>query len=482
MTTDWRMPGEWERHQRTYLGWPQWLEDPKKGQKDPAQIAFAAVAKAIAEFEPVTVAANPDQVDKARAALHESVEVASIPQNDSWFRDTGEAFVTRDGDNGKEIAGVNWGFDAYGGLNDEHELDDEIARCICKQADIDLIEGPMVLEAGSIHVDGEGTLISTEECLLNKTKRARNPKLSREQIEGNLKKLLGVTKIVWLPLGLYADNDTTGHVDNLACFAAPGKVLLAWTDDEKDPQYERSREAKRILEAATDAQGRKLEVIKLPLPDPLSKTAEEAGESARNKGGKGNENGKVDNEDEDDEQADEEEEEEDDDDEAPKAGDRMAASYINFYICNGGIVMPALGQEPADSRAQKVLEDTFPDRKVVAVPTRKEKPTWLRRNICRMTFIAWLNWPAAETGYLQEVLRVAFRKVSSLYVSKPNLLAVEGHLPRFQAKPLLILPERKGSAGARATHQRTRRSSRSACQGAQWMPLATWRIQACGTS
>lgn len=316
-----------------------------------AQKAFVAVATAIAEFEPVTVAANEGQVAAARAALPEQVKVVCIPQDDSWFRDTGPTFIVKDGGSGgnstqrRQVAGVDWQFNAWGGeeggLYPSWDRDQRVAGTILQLERAQRFPCPIVMEGGSIHVDGEGTLLTTEECLLNHN---RNPDLSREQIEGWLQRMLGVQKIIWLPKGLVGDEDTNGHIDNFACFAAPGVVLLAWTDDERDPQHAISVEALDILSKSTDAQGRTLQVIKLPCPPPLHITQEEA-EGVQPMPGS-----------------------------QPRvAGDRMAASYANFYVCNGGLVMPAFGGEAAaaDERAREVLQAAFPERRVVSVASRE---------------------------------------------------------------------------------------------------------------
>ncbi|KAL4447581.1 hypothetical protein ABPG75_004800 [Micractinium tetrahymenae] len=339
-----RMPAEWEPHAGTWMGWPQRPDNWREGAAH-AQRAFVAVASAIAQFEPVTVAANEEQVAHARAMLPEHIKVVCIPQDDSWFRDSGPTFVVKEGPAGQRaVAGIDWRFNAWGGeeggLYSSWERDDAVAGHILQMEGAQRFECNIVMEGGSIHVDGEGTLLTTEECLLNHN---RNPQLSREQIEAWLRRMLGVQKVIWLPKGLYGDDDTNGHIDNFACFARPGTVLLAWTDDERDPQHAISKEALEILSNATDAKGRKLQVIKLPCPPPLYSTEEEARGVQAVPGTKPRE-----------------------------AGERLAASYANCYVCNGGVVMPAFGSEAAqaDARAQEVLQASFPGRRVVAVASR----------------------------------------------------------------------------------------------------------------
>jgi agmatine deiminase len=194
-----------------------------------------------------------------------------------------------------------------------------------------------VLEGGSIHVDGEGTVLTTEECLLNPN---RNPELSRDQVERALRDYLGAEKVVWLERGVYED-ETDGHVDNLACFARPGVVLLTWAEDESDPQHAISHDALERLEASTDTSGRPFEVIKLPSPGPLLTAAEEAAGVEPREGTL-----------------------------PRRAGDRLAASYANFYLGNSRVVMPLL-DERHDEEAAEILGRCFPERELVGVPARE---------------------------------------------------------------------------------------------------------------
>lgn len=251
--------------------------------------------------------------------------------------------LTDDNLNLTRVAGIDWDFNAWGGhtggLYPTWARDKAVASNILSLVGLSRFECPIVLEGGSIHVDGEGTLLTTEECLLNPN---RNPQLTKEEIEEYLSKMLGVKKFIWLPGGLHGDDDTDGHVDNFACFARPGVVLLAWTDDVMDPQRERSLEALDVLENTTDAQGRKLEVIKVPLPPQMFRSAEDVRTVAAVEGVT-----------------------------ERLEGVKLAGSYVNFYICNGGVVMPGLGDEKADAAAKAVIEKAFPDRKVVQVPTRE---------------------------------------------------------------------------------------------------------------
>ncbi len=331
-----RMPGEFEPHAGCWMLWPERPDNWREGAR-PAQATFAAVAAAIAAAEPVTVGASDAQFEQARALLPPSVRVVELSSNDAWMRDVGPTFVT----GGGERRGVDWRFNAWGGLDgglySPWDRDERVAAKVCEVEGAGRYRAPLVLEGGSVHVDGEGTVLTTEECLLNPN---RNPDLSREQIEAHLLDYLGAEQVIWLGRGVFAD-ETDGHVDNLACFARPGVVLLTWTDDEADSQQEISREARERLEAAVDARGRRLEVVLLPSPGPLTASAEEAAGVEPFHGSQ-----------------------------PRRAGNRLAGSYVNSYLANDRVVMPLL-DERHDEEAARVLRQTFPEREVVGVPARE---------------------------------------------------------------------------------------------------------------
>lgn len=332
-----RMPGEFEPHSGCWIAWPERTDNWRLGAK-PAQEAFAAVATAIAASELVTMAVSDAQFENCRALLPPEVRVVEVSTDDAWLRDTGPTFVV-DGNGGRR--GVDWRFNAWGGteggLYFPWDRDDRVAAKVLEIEGDDRYRAPIVLEGGAIHVDGEGTVLTTEECLLNPN---RNPGLSREQIERVLLDHLGAEKVIWLGGGVFED-ETDGHVDNLACFARPGTVLLTWTDDEADPQHQISLDARERLEAATDARGRALEVALLPSPGPLQISAEEAeGVDAAE--------GTI----------------------PRRAGDRLAASYVNFYLGNSRIVYPLLDPRH-DTDAAAILRRVFPEREVVGVPARE---------------------------------------------------------------------------------------------------------------
>jgi agmatine deiminase len=331
-----RMPAEFERHAGTWMLWPHRQDNWRQGGQ-PAQRAFTAVASAIAQFEPVSVGAPAASWDFARTLLPAHIRVVEMSSDDAWMRDVGPTVVINAAGRRR---GIDWRFNAWGGLAGglyfPWDQDDRVAQKVCEIEGLDRYVADFVMEGGAIHTDGQGTLLVTEQCLLNPN---RNPHLSREDIEKRLCAWLGVTTVIWLGQGV-VDDETDGHVDNLACFAAPGEVCLTWTDNPRDPQARISADALERLKAARDARGRRLKVHKLPSPGPLHMTKEEAAGVLLRSSAK-----------------------------ARGAGDRLAGSYANFYIANGGIVMPLL-DERTDGDALRRLKRIFPRRQVVGVPAR----------------------------------------------------------------------------------------------------------------
>ncbi len=331
------MPGEFEPHTKTWMLWPERPDNWRDGAV-PAQRAFVEVARAIAQFEPVVMGVNPAQFEAARLMLPHPVKVEVIENDDAWMRDCGPTFVVT---HYQRVRGIDWVFNAWGGaqggLYASWERDAAVAQRVLDLEGIDRYKAPIVLEGGSIHVDGDGTLLTTEECLLNPN---RNPTLSKAEIEKILISYLNVSKIIWLGQGVFGD-ETSGHVDNLCCFARLGVVLLTWTDDPTDPQYPISRDALQRLERASDARGRKLTIHKIHQPDPLLITQAEAQGVQQTHGTK-----------------------------PRQYGDRMAASYVNFYLCNGGAVVPTFA-DPHDGLALETLQRILPERKVIGVPARE---------------------------------------------------------------------------------------------------------------
>lgn len=309
------MPGEWNKHERTFIEWPvkaslvhpENYEEVLKGYKE--------VVQAISEFEPVTVIINEGEHHPYLTEMREYAELLEIPHNDAWCRDNGPTFVySGEG----ALTAINWKFNAWGEKYKPYDLDDKVAKIIAEYYKVPVTDEGIVLEGGSIHSDGEGALLTTEECLLNKN---RNPHLTKTDIEAVIKPRLGAQKIIWLKKGLFGD-ETDGHVDNAACFAGPGKVIIQVCEDREDPNYLLNRENLKILEEAEDAQGRSLVLIKLPQP-PVREYK----------------------------------------------GERLTLSYINFYFVNDGIILPVFGEEAADTdkEAERILRETFPDRRIRTV-------------------------------------------------------------------------------------------------------------------
>jgi agmatine deiminase len=331
------MPAEFAPHAGCWMLWPERPDNWRAGAQ-PAQHAFTDVATAIARFEPLSVGVSATHFEYARAQLPPAVRVVEISHDDCWMRDVGPTFVT----NAKGVRrGVDWRFNAWGGLHGglyfPWDEDDAVARKVLEIEGCDRYRAPVINEGGAIHVDGQGTALVTEQCLLNPN---RNPDLSQPQVEDYLRTYLGVRQVIWLGEGVIED-ETDGHIDNLACFVKPGVIALTWTDDTRDPQHAVSKDALDRLKHARDTRGRAIEVIKLPLPGPLELTAEEAaGLAVRETSQK------------------------------RKAGMRLAASYINFYIANKGIVMPLLDPK-TDRLAAARLKRAFPGRTVVGVQARE---------------------------------------------------------------------------------------------------------------
>lgn len=330
------MPAEFSEHYGCIMIFPHRRDSWQNGAYA-ARKAFAQVIGWIARSEKVIVCARYEDYDTARFMLPPDVRVVEMASDDAWARDVAPTFVT----NNKTIRGIDWGFNAWGGLADglyfPWDQDNKMARKICDLLDTDTYDRrDFILEGGSIHSDGEGTILTTEACLLS---AGRNPSLTKEEIEQKLLENLGAKKVIWLPNGIYHD-ETNEHIDNVCAFTAPAEVVLAWTDDKNDPQYELSERALKVLETASDAKGRKIRVHKLPLPKPVTITAEECE-------GLDDMNGEP----------------------TRTPNERLAASYVNFYIANKHVIVPQFGDEH-DGKALEILQGLFPTRKVVGIYAR----------------------------------------------------------------------------------------------------------------
>ncbi len=313
LTNPFYMPPEWHPHRHCWMAWPS------RPESWPFALArvypnYAAVVLAIARFEPVKMIVQPAHLEEAKRWCGTNVEFVSLLVNDIWLRDTGPSFVIN-GQGG--IAGIDWPFNAWGENREslaDYQQDALLAQRILEHTQIPRYAAPLILEGGAIHVDGEGTVLTSAECLLN-----RNPHLSRSEIEALLREYLGISKVIWLGQGLQ-DDETAGHVDNLASFVRPGVVAALTCNDLQDSNYAALQDNLHRLRCATDAKGRQLEIIEIEQPAHR----------------------------------------EDDN------GLRLPLSYINFYIANGGIVMPTF-DDPADDAAIATLTKAFNDRQIVPV-------------------------------------------------------------------------------------------------------------------
>lgn len=309
------MPAEWEQHERTLMEWPVKSSMIWPENYDKVCAGYAMVARAISEFEKVTMIVNEDTAEEAKALCGKEIGYLAIPHDDAWCRDNGPTFLIN---KEKQLAAVNWQFNAWGGKYMPYDLDNEVASRVLKHFQVQYFDAPIIVEGGSIHVDGEGTLLTTKECLLNKN---RNAHLSKEQIEEELKSYLGISGIIWLNRGLFGD-ETDGHVDNIACFARPGAVLIQTCYDPEDPNSGITRENMEILRNSTDASGRSLEIIEIPQP-PVRYYQ----------------------------------------------GERLTLSYLNFYFVNDGIILPVFGgdAESTDQKTVEILQKVFPERRIRTV-------------------------------------------------------------------------------------------------------------------
>jgi agmatine deiminase len=308
------MPAEYAPHQGTLMAWP--ARDEWWGALlDAAKDEWAGVARAVAAFEPVTMVCNPGLADDVRRRCGAGVEPLELPIDDSWMRDNGPIFVT---DAAGSVALVQFRFNSWGEKFLPYDKDARVPDALASHLGVRRYQAPFVLEGGSFFVDGEGTVLTTEQCLLNPN---RNPSMSRDEIEEGLRSFLGVDTVIWLPHGLVEDRDTDGHVDGLAQYVGPGVVMMSVAAGDDDPNAERFGEDRAVLARVSDSRGRSIEV----LDGPLNAWAEVEGVG------------------------------------------RVVIPYMNLYVVNGGVIVP-VGGVAEDEDALEVVGKTFPDREVVGVP------------------------------------------------------------------------------------------------------------------
>ncbi|HVX63472.1 MAG TPA: agmatine deiminase family protein [Pirellulales bacterium] len=307
-----RMPAEWEPHAATWLSWPHNRES-WPGRFEPIPGVWAELVRTLSEAEPVNILAGGE------AALAEAREMVGhlpqvtlhdIPTNDAWTRDHGPTFLV--GPPELPPALVHWGYNAWGGKYPPFDSDQQVPRRIAEKLGFRRFEPGIILEGGAVDPNGQGAVLTTEECLLNPN---RNPQLSRAEIERYLADYLAARHVIWLGQGIAGD-DTDGHIDELARFVAPRTVVAALEDDPADVNYRPLRDNLQRLRAATDEQGRALEVVTLPMPRPVFHEQH-----------------------------------------------RLPACYMNFYIANGLVIVPQF-DDPADRIALETLAELFPGRRV----------------------------------------------------------------------------------------------------------------------
>ncbi|MFE3442634.1 agmatine/peptidylarginine deiminase [Nocardia sp. NPDC059180] len=311
----WSMPDEGEPHKRTWMAFGASKDVWGRRLLPQVRHDLALIATTISRFEPVSMLVRPDELDIARHLIGgANVELVVAQLDDLWIRDTGPVFVK--GDHGR--AGVDFNFNGWG-KKQRHRYDRKVAEVVARRAGIEPLPTELTLEGGGIEVDGEGTAIITESCVLNNN---RNRGWKKEDVEAELRYLLGLEKIIWLP-GIAGFDITDGHTDFYARFAGPGVVVAGLDNDPDSFDYEVTRAHLDILQSQTDARGRELRVEVIEGPTEVRP--------------------QFDSED-------------------------FAAGYINFYVCNGAVIAPGFGDFAADSAARATLQRLFPDRQVVQIP------------------------------------------------------------------------------------------------------------------
>jgi agmatine deiminase len=279
-----------------------------------AKQAYARVARAISAFEPVTLAVRPEEAAEAKLATAGKVQIFETPLDDGWARDIGPTFLR---DHQGKLAGVQWIFNGWGGKYQPFTHDAMFARRVLEAIGARNFSAPLICEGGALHSDGEGTIITTEQCLLNKN---RNAALTREDVEMVLQHYLGARKVIWLP-GVFSDDETDGHIDNIACFAAPGRVIVGVPHSRSHPDYQVIRDAMQMLGVVRDAKGRNLDVVGVPQPKQQRMSW---------------------------------------------SGRLLQTSYVNFYLANGALIVPAF-DDAHDDPARSILGDCFPGRDIMQV-------------------------------------------------------------------------------------------------------------------
>ncbi len=315
-----RMPAEWEPHQSTWLSWPHKAAS-WPGKLDVIQPIYARFVAELARSEPVQINVNDAATEAhARALLADAGATGAIhfhhfPTNDAWCRDHGAIFVVRDGPSGRDLAATDWGYNAWGDKYPPYDYDNQIPGRMAAYLKVPTFSGGMILEGGSIDVNGQGLLLTSEQCLLNVN---RNPEFSRAKIEQRLRDVFGVQQILWLGEGIVGD-DTDGHIDDIARFVDPDTIVTVVEEDPQDDNYAILQENLRRLQLMRGLDGQPLRILSLPMPPAIVYEDQ-----------------------------------------------RLPASYANFYIANSVVLVPFYNH-PNDARAAAVLQRCFPTRQIVGI-------------------------------------------------------------------------------------------------------------------
>lgn len=330
-------PGEFSPHKACWLMYPE-RTDIYPFEAKQVQETYLELVTKISKFEKVCLCVSEKAYSHVKKIFPTNVRIIEMPSDGNWLRDTGPTFlINKDGLN----RGVDWEFNAWGGFNggcySPWDKDNEVAKRILEIENIDIYKSALFLEGGAILSDGEGTLLTTEETLLNPN---RNPNYSKEEVEDILKEYLNVEKVIWIKRGIYLD-EAGGHIDGICCFMKPGVVALTWTDDKTDPQYEISVEAFETLSSEADAKGRKLKIHKIHQPTPQYITKEESETIIKVEGTVSRE-----------------------------AGERLPATYVNFYFANNSIIMPIFNDPKFDNLAIQQFKAICPEREIVTIQSR----------------------------------------------------------------------------------------------------------------
>lgn len=308
----WRMPDEGDRHTATWMAFGASDKIWGRRLKAGAQSNLALIAQTIAQLEPVQMLVSAQDYDLAARLCGSKVQLLVQDIDDLWMRDTGPVFVRKAGGG---LAGVDFNFNGWG-RKQSHRNDAQVAAFVARMAAVPLLKSSLVLEGGDIEVDGQGTAIITESCVLHAN---RNPGASKAQCEQELHRVLGIDKVIWLP-GIAGLDITDGHTDFYARFCAPGVVVAGFDNDTSSPEHAVTERHLAILRKATDARGRRLQVLRMPGPDNIR---------------------------------------------PQYANKDFAAGYINFYVCNGAVICPEFGDSRADRNARAILREQFPGREIL---------------------------------------------------------------------------------------------------------------------